>query len=138
MKDDYGGERSNHSGCGGLHRGRRGYRKNGKGYNGAAHHKPATAYDHQPALDEAGRKAYHDGAWKADHAGAGGHGYHAAYAPDKVQETPKLPASHNKAGDNDGYAYNTARLRQAAADDKEHAAMDYHHYPTTTTTLVRH
>ncbi|XP_044971950.1 uncharacterized protein LOC123439283 isoform X1 [Hordeum vulgare subsp. vulgare] len=143
-KDDYGGERSNHSGCGGLHRARRGYRKNGNGYNAAADdHKLATAYDHQRALDEEGRKANHDGARKADHAtvvaGASVHGYSAAYAPDKAHEKPKLPSSQNKASDDAGYADNTARLHQAAADHREHAAMDYHHhYPSTTTTLVRY
>ncbi|KAF7027425.1 hypothetical protein CFC21_039468 [Triticum aestivum] len=138
IKDDYGGERSSHGGCGGRHRRRTGDRRNGNGYNGTTGHKPATNYDHQPAVDEAGRKAHHDGAWKAEHQGAGGHGYYIAYAPDKAHETPKLPAWHNKVGDDAGYAYNTARLHQASADDKEHAAMDYHHYPTTTTTLARY
>ncbi|KAM3346455.1 hypothetical protein ACQJBY_020806 [Aegilops geniculata] len=145
IKDDYGGERSNHAGCGGRRRGRRAYRENGNGYSAAAaDHKTATAYDHQRALDEEGRKAHHDVARKSDHAAvvarAGGHGYYAAYAADKAHETPKLPAWHNKVGDDAGYAYNTARLQQAAADHREHAhaAMDYQHYPTTTTTLVRY
>ncbi|XP_020188802.1 uncharacterized protein [Aegilops tauschii subsp. strangulata] len=147
IKDDYGGERSNHAGCGGRRRGRRGYRENGNGYNAApaADHKTATAYDHQRALDEQGHKAHHDVAGKPDHAavvaGAGGHGYYAAYAPDKAHDAPKLPAWHNKVVDDACYAYNTARLRhQAAPDHREHAhaAMDYHHYPSTTTTLVRY
>uniref|UniRef100_N1QQL9 Uncharacterized protein n=1 Tax=Aegilops tauschii TaxID=37682 RepID=N1QQL9_AEGTA len=90
-----------------------------------------------------GHKAHHDVAGKPDHAavvaGAGGHGYYAAYAPDKAHDAPKLPAWHNKVVDDACYAYNTARLRhQAAPDHREHAhaAMDYHHYPSTTTTLV--
>ncbi|XP_020163935.1 uncharacterized protein [Aegilops tauschii subsp. strangulata] len=145
IKDDYGGERSNHGGCGGRRRGRgrRGDRGNDASYYGEADYKPARAYDHQPAVDEAGRKAHHDGGRKADHAalvaGAGGHGYYDAYAPDKAHETPKLPARHNKVVDDAGYAYNTARFRQQAAPDhREHAAVDYQHYPSTTTTLVRY
>ncbi|KAF7020687.1 hypothetical protein CFC21_033752 [Triticum aestivum] len=148
IKDDYGGERSNQGGCSGRGRGHRGYRENGNGYNAAAaDHKPATAYDHQRALDEHGRKAHahHDGGVKPDHASVvaatGGHGYYAAYMQDKAHEAPKLPAWHNNVVDDAGYAYNynTARLRhQAAPDHREHAAMDYHHYPTTTTTLVRY
>lgn len=132
-KDDYGGERSNHGGCGGRRRGRRGDRGNRNGYNAADDdHKQATAYyDHQPAVDEEGRKAHHDGARKPDRAavvaGAGGHGYYAAYAPDKFHGTPKLLAWQNKVVDDAGYA-----------DHREHAAMDYHHYPSTTTTLVRY
>ncbi|XP_048567495.1 uncharacterized protein LOC125547747 [Triticum urartu] len=144
--DDYGGERSSHGGCGGRRHGRRGYGENRSGYNAtAADHKPDAAYDHQRALDEQGHKAHHDVAGKPDHAavvaGAGGHGYYAAYAPDKAHDAPKLPAWHNKVVDDAGYAYNTARLRhQAAPDHREHAhaAMDYHHYPSTTTTLVRY
>ncbi|KAF7027423.1 hypothetical protein CFC21_039466 [Triticum aestivum] len=142
-KDDYGGERSSHGGCGGRSRGRMGDRGNRNGYNAASDHKPTTAYDHQRALDEKGRKAHHDGGLKPDQASvvaaAGGHGYYAAYATDKVHDAPKLPAWHNKVVDYVGYAHNTARLRhQAAPDHREHAAMDYHHYPTTTTTLVRY
>ncbi|XP_037417362.1 uncharacterized protein LOC119280694 [Triticum dicoccoides] len=126
-KDDYGGEPSNHAGWGGRRRGRgrRGDRGNDASYYGEA--------DHQPAVNEAGRKAHHDGGPKPDHASvvaaAGGHGYYAAYAPDKAHETPKLPAWHNKVVDDAGYAHNTARLRhQAAPDNREHAAVDYHHY----------
>ncbi|KAF7027422.1 hypothetical protein CFC21_039465 [Triticum aestivum] len=143
-KDDYGGERSSHGGCGGRGRGRRGDHGNRNGYNTATDQKPATAYDHQLALDEHGRKAHHDGGVKPDHASvvaaAGGHGYYAAYAPDKVHDAPKLPAWHNKVVDDAGYAHNTARLRHQAAppDHREHAAVDYHHYPTTNTTLVRY
>ncbi|VAH71881.1 unnamed protein product [Triticum turgidum subsp. durum] len=144
-KDDYGGERSNHGGCGGCRRGhgRRGDRGNDASYYGEADRKLAPAYDHQPAVYEAGRKAHHDGGRKADHAsvvaGAGGHGYYAAYALDKAHETPKLLAWHNKVADDAGYAYNTSRLgHQAAPDHREHAAMDYHHYATTTTNLVRY
>ncbi|XBI61643.1 hypothetical protein VPH35_042409 [Triticum aestivum] len=90
---------------------------------GADSHKPA--YHHQPlaVVDEAGHKAYHDGMRKADHAGAGAD-----------IGMPKLPAWHNKVGD-DAY---TARLQEAAdTDHRNNAAMDYHHYPSSTTTLGR-
>ncbi|XBI24335.1 hypothetical protein VPH35_049449 [Triticum aestivum] len=101
-RDDYGGERSNRNEAGGHRRGRRGNNNRNDYY----------------AVDEAGHKAYHDGA-----------GY-PAYTQHKTDDgTPKLPgfpAWHNKVGD-DGY---TGRLQEPPA------AMDYHHYPTTTTTTA--
>ncbi|KAM3197916.1 hypothetical protein ACQJBY_073171 [Aegilops geniculata] len=143
--DDYGGERPNRReehGGGRRARGRdrRGNHGTGRGNHGtgADDHKPA--YHHQPpaAVDEAGHKAYHDGARKADHAGAGARGGYAAYAQHKA-EMPKLPAWHNKVGDD---AYTTCLREAADTDHRNNAAMDYHYYPTstafTTSTLGRY
>ncbi|VAH56320.1 hypothetical protein VPH35_042413 [Triticum aestivum] len=128
--DDYGGERPNRNNehGGGRHgRDRRG--NHGSAYNGgAAEPKPAlqVAYHYQPpaTVDEAGHKAYHDG--------AGGRGGYAAYPQHKADlQAPKPPTWQNKVGE-DAY---TGRLQA-----QEPAAMDYHHYPTinTTTTLGRY
>ncbi|KAI5004468.1 hypothetical protein ZWY2020_031711 [Hordeum vulgare] len=111
-RDDYGGERSNRDGAGGRRRGHRG-NNNRNGYYAGADNK--AAYHNQPpaAVDEAGHKAYHDGA-------GGRPGGYAAYTQHKADvEAPNLPgvpAWHN-----------TARLQEPTA-----AAMDYHHYPTAT------
>jgi hypothetical protein len=89
-------------------------------------------------VDEAGHKAYYDGALK-DHHAVGVHGGYAAYVQNKSEyDIPKLPASQKKVGGNTGYTYApaytyTGRLHEAATDHKENAAMDYHHYPTATT-----
>ncbi|EMS59728.1 hypothetical protein TRIUR3_14490 [Triticum urartu] len=134
--DDYGGERPNRREEHGGGRRARGRDRRGNHGTGADGHKPA--YHHQPlaVVDEAGHKAYHDGVRKADHAGAGARGGYAAYAQHKADiGMPKLPAWHNKVGD-DAY---TARLQEAAdTDHRNNAAMDYHHYPTSTTTLGRY
>ncbi|KAF7034647.1 hypothetical protein CFC21_045632 [Triticum aestivum] len=117
-RDDYGGERSNRNEAGGRRRGRRG-NNNSNGYYASADQD--AAYHSRPAsaVDEAGHKAYHDGA-----------GY-AAYTQHKADvgtsKLPGDPAWHNKVGDH-GY---TGRLQEART-----AAMDYHHYPTTTTTAL--
>lgn len=97
----------------------------GHGYSGVDHKAtPAYQYHHQPAVDEAWRKAYayHDGGRKDP-----------AYAyPSSADETLKVPAWNRKVGDDTDYTY-TARLH-GAANYRENA-VDYHHYPTTTTTL---
>ncbi|KAF7027420.1 hypothetical protein CFC21_039463 [Triticum aestivum] len=138
--DDYGGERLNHREEHGGGRRARGHDRRGNHGTGTDGHKPA--YHHQPptAVDEARHKAYHDGSWKANHAGAGARGGYATYAQHKADtEMPKLPTWHNKVGD-DAYA---ACLREAAdTDRRNNAAMDYHQYPTSTafstTTLGRY
>ncbi|KAI5004474.1 hypothetical protein ZWY2020_031717 [Hordeum vulgare] len=127
--EDYGRERSNrkeehdsgsgHGDCSGNH---------GSVYNGGADHRLVSAY-HPQTID--------DVAWKVDHAYAGGCGGYAAYVQEKDHETLKLPAWHNKAGDDASYTY-APRFREGAADNREHAAMDCHHYRTTTTTLARY
>ncbi|KAM3197918.1 hypothetical protein ACQJBY_073173 [Aegilops geniculata] len=119
-RDDYGRSRGNH----------------GHGYWS----EPAPEYRQPPivAIHEAGQKAYHDGAPKAEHADAGSHGGYSYLQEKAGSETPqKLPAWHNKVGDDAGYygAY-TPRVHEAAAAPRKHAAMDCHQYPTTTTTLA--
>ncbi|KAM3197917.1 hypothetical protein ACQJBY_073172 [Aegilops geniculata] len=115
-RDDYGGERPNRNEAGGHRRGRRGNNNRNDYYAGADQ---KAAYHNRPptAVDEAGHKAYHEGA-----------GY-PAYTQHKANvgtsKLPGDPAWHNKVGD-DGY---TGRLQAPAA-------MDYHHYPTTTPTAL--
>ena len=78
-RDDYGGERSNRNEAGGRRRGRRGNNSSNGDYAGADQ---KAAYHNRPptAVDEAGHKAYHDGA-----------GY-AAYTQHKADVgTSKLP-----------------------------------------------
>uniref|UniRef100_A0ACD5VC35 Uncharacterized protein n=1 Tax=Avena sativa TaxID=4498 RepID=A0ACD5VC35_AVESA len=140
-REDYGGDRPAHKPPQGhgRDRRRRGIRRNDEHYGGAGDHKaaPPAAYHNQPhaaILDEAGHKAYHDGARKDHHDDAGGHGRYTSYVLDKVDyDMPKLPAWHNKVGDDAGYTYTyTALPHEAAAGSRQNAAMDYHHYPTTT------
>lgn len=141
-REDYGGERPARKEP--RDRGRRGNRRNGVNYNGAADLKaPPAAYPnqlHAAAEEEAGHKAYHDAARKDHRASAniGGHGGYAAYVRDKAEyDTPKLPAWHNKVGDDAGYTNTyTTRLHEAAADHKVNAAMTYQHNPTTTTSTA--
>ncbi|KAI5004469.1 uncharacterized protein LOC123439282 [Hordeum vulgare subsp. vulgare] len=115
--DDYGGERPNRKEEHG--RGRRGRDRT---WNHVSHHNGGPA-DHKPlphaAVDEAGHKAYHDGARKADHVDVGAGGYAVYPQLEAGIEAPKVPAWHNKVGD-DAY---TGRLQV-----QEPAAMDYHHY----------
>ncbi|KAM3346454.1 hypothetical protein ACQJBY_020805 [Aegilops geniculata] len=113
--DDYGGERPNRNNeHGGGRRGRERRGNHRSTYNSdAAGHKPAlqVAHHYQPpaAVDEAGHKAYHDG--------AGGRGGYAAYPQHKADfEAPKLPTWQSKVGE-DVY---TGRLHV-----QEPAAMDY-------------
>jgi hypothetical protein len=135
LREDYGGERSAHKPP--NNGGRRGNRRN---YGTAIDHKapPAATDHHHPlkAIDEAGHKAYHDGMRKTDHADVASHG---GMHGKTNNDTPKLPAWHNKVGDDNGYY--TVRPHEPAADRWQNAAMDYHQYPTTTantTALVRY
>nr|XP_051206164.1 uncharacterized protein LOC127321165 [Lolium perenne] len=138
-REDYGGERPARKELPG--RGRR----RSRGNRTADHKAPSVNQPHAVAADEAGHKAYHDGAWKDHHAAGVNSGY-TAYAQNKAEyDNPKLLASHNKVGGNTGYTYApaytyTGRLHQDATDHKKNAPMDYHHYPTTTTntSLVRY
>ncbi|CAM0878803.1 unnamed protein product [Alopecurus aequalis] len=141
IREDYGGEPSD------LKPARGGRRRadHRKGYYSGTDDRqvqapPANNYQpHATAIiDEAGHKAYHDGARKDHHAAAvaGDHGGYAAYGQDKAEyDTTKLPAWHNKVGDDAGYNY-TARQHEAAADRRENAAMSYHHYPTAANTTL--
>lgn len=110
-RDDYGRSRGNH----------------GHGYWS----EPAPVYRQPPivAVHEAGHKAYHDGAPKADHAHAHA-GSHAAYLQDQAggETPPRHPAWHNKVGDDAGSGAYTPRPHEAAADHRDNAAMDYHYY----------
>ncbi|CAM0878804.1 unnamed protein product [Alopecurus aequalis] len=122
-REDYGGERSTPKTARGA-RGRGRRADHGNRYYSGTDYK-APAYQQQPqatALDEAGYKAYHDGARK-DHYVAADAGRQGGY------DIPKLPAPwHNKVSDNAGYAYTyTANLHAPAADRRENGAVDYHH-----------
>ncbi|XP_051208565.1 uncharacterized protein [Lolium perenne] len=137
-REDYGGERSAAQKA--QHGGGRRRNRRSSAYYGVAGNKvppPATYHIHNqptPVFDEAGHKAYHDGARKPDRTEVISQVGYGPYSHGK--------AWHNKVGDDTGHTYSyTAQPHEAAADRWQNDAMGYHQYPATTantTTLVRY